>query len=186
MAENRGADTPMTAARFTAIIAAYGADPARWPADERLAAQAFAEAAPVEATPLLAEAADLDAMLDGLPVPPATATPTAAFHARGDAIARLRAAAKPGSLSKVKAWLGWQGPIWQPAGAMTAAVLFGLALGIEAPHSLPFPTTAGAQASLTSPATAGDPSAPDLALFVYGPAAPDPLDSATQPTEGPQ
>jgi hypothetical protein len=178
MADNKASETPMTAARFTAIIAAYGADPARWPADEREAAQAFAKVAPIEATPILTEARRLDAMLDGLP------EPAAASDAQGDAIAHLRAAAKPGRLSQIKAWLGWQGPIWQPAGAVAAAMMFGLVLGIEAPHSLPF--SAIAQESQYSPADASDPTAPDLALFVYGPAAPDPLDRPAQQTEGAQ
>ncbi|MEJ0023154.1 MAG: hypothetical protein WDN76_06725 [Alphaproteobacteria bacterium] len=50
----------MDRARFDAIIAAYGAEPRRWPADERVAAEAFCASARVD----LGEAAALDQALD--------------------------------------------------------------------------------------------------------------------------
>lgn len=63
----------MNLERFTVIVDAYGADPRRWPAAERDAAQAFA-AADAQAAALLAEALALDAGLDALPIPePASA-----------------------------------------------------------------------------------------------------------------
>ncbi|HVY83809.1 MAG TPA: hypothetical protein VG943_01645 [Caulobacterales bacterium] len=52
----------MDAARFEAIVAAYGADAARWPEAERAAAQAFAQTSS-EAQAILAEAHALDALL---------------------------------------------------------------------------------------------------------------------------
>ncbi len=63
----------MSLERFAVIVDAYGADPRRWPAAERDAAQAFA-AADAQAAVLLAEALALDAGLDALPIPePASA-----------------------------------------------------------------------------------------------------------------
>ncbi|NML34314.1 hypothetical protein [Paraburkholderia antibiotica] len=61
----------MTPERFHQIIAAYGAEPRRWPDDERAAAQAWAQAHRVEADTLLADAAGLDAWLASDEVEPA-------------------------------------------------------------------------------------------------------------------
>jgi anti-sigma factor RsiW len=52
----------MDFARFETLVAAYGATPARWPEDERAAAEAFAQADP-RAGALLAEADTIDALL---------------------------------------------------------------------------------------------------------------------------
>lgn len=49
--------------RFTAIVEAYGTEPARWPAEERSAAIAHCETHP-EAQRLIVEFQALDAMLD--------------------------------------------------------------------------------------------------------------------------
>ncbi|HVZ98745.1 MAG TPA: hypothetical protein VG841_00360 [Caulobacterales bacterium] len=53
----------MDAARFEAIVAAYGADVRRWPEAERQAAEWFARTQP-EAAALCAEARALDSALD--------------------------------------------------------------------------------------------------------------------------
>ena len=53
----------MTAERFLALTAAYGADRRRWPEADRAAAEAFAAAHPDVARPALAEADALDALL---------------------------------------------------------------------------------------------------------------------------
>lgn len=52
----------MGAARFAALIDAYGAEPRRWPEEERAAAQAFARSDP-RAVALLDAGADLDDLL---------------------------------------------------------------------------------------------------------------------------
>jgi anti-sigma factor RsiW len=52
----------MDLARFETLVAAYGATPNRWPAEERDAAQAFAHA-DARAAALLAEADAIDALL---------------------------------------------------------------------------------------------------------------------------
>lgn len=57
----------MTAERFLALVAAYGADARRWPAAERASAEAFAAAEPAIARAALAEADDIDALLHASP-----------------------------------------------------------------------------------------------------------------------
>jgi hypothetical protein len=53
----------MTAERFHALIAAYGADTRRWPEAERAAAEAFAAACPEIARTPLDKAEAIDALL---------------------------------------------------------------------------------------------------------------------------
>lgn len=59
----------MTAERFLALLAAYGADRRRWPDDERATAEAFAANNPDLVRPSLVEADDLDALLQRSPTP---------------------------------------------------------------------------------------------------------------------
>ncbi|NWG53629.1 MAG: hypothetical protein HXY28_07925 [Hydrogenophilaceae bacterium] len=54
--------------RFAAIVAAYGADPRRWPDAERADAQTFAAAHAEASAPLLAQARALDQALEGAPI----------------------------------------------------------------------------------------------------------------------
>ena len=56
--------TPLTEARFRDIVDAYGADPLRWPEEERAAASIFARNHPDIAQAVLDEARALDAWLD--------------------------------------------------------------------------------------------------------------------------
>ena len=58
----------MTAERFHALIAAYGADARRWPEAERAAAEAFAAACPGIARTALEKAGAIDALLHASPV----------------------------------------------------------------------------------------------------------------------
>jgi len=59
----------MTAERFLALVAAYGADRRRWPDGERAAAEAFAAAHADLARPALDEADAVDALLHCSPTP---------------------------------------------------------------------------------------------------------------------
>lgn len=59
----------MTAERFLALLAAYGADRRRWPEGERAAAEAFAATRADIASPALAEADAVDALLHRSPTP---------------------------------------------------------------------------------------------------------------------
>jgi hypothetical protein len=53
----------MTPERFHQIVEAYGADPRRWPQQERAAGEAWAAAHRAEAEAVLADAAGIDAWL---------------------------------------------------------------------------------------------------------------------------
>ena len=59
----------MTAERFLALVAAYGADRRRWPEGERAAAEGFAAAHADIAGPALAAADAIDALLHRSPTP---------------------------------------------------------------------------------------------------------------------
>ena len=59
----------MTAERFLALVAAYGADRRRWPEGERAAAETFAAAHTDLARPALDEADAVDALLYSSPTP---------------------------------------------------------------------------------------------------------------------
>ena len=59
----------MTAERFQALIAAYGADARRWPEAERDAARTFIATHPDAAGVALAQADALDALLQASPMP---------------------------------------------------------------------------------------------------------------------
>ena len=59
----------MTAERFLALVAAYGADRRRWPEGERAAAETFAAAHADLARPALDEADAVDALLYSSPTP---------------------------------------------------------------------------------------------------------------------
>lgn len=93
----------MTLERFTAILDAYGADPARWPGGERAAAIAFAEAHQDLADPLLAQAALLDITLGGQALP----TASDALAEKIAASAHMRNRAKQ---------LDWRGLVWRGLG----------------------------------------------------------------------
>ncbi|CAG4901724.1 hypothetical protein [Paraburkholderia saeva] len=60
----------MTPERFHTIVDAYGADPRRWPDEEREAATAWAALHRHQADAVLAASADIDAWLDSQTVAP--------------------------------------------------------------------------------------------------------------------
>lgn len=110
---------PFDAARFATLIAAYGAEPRRWPDEERDAAQAFARA-DARAAALLDGAADLDDLLSTHRV----ARPSAALH-----VAVLAAAPRrPPFLAQARVWwtmlaLGLAGAGGALAGSAATAAL---------------------------------------------------------------
>ncbi|MFM0608154.1 hypothetical protein PQR05_26840 [Paraburkholderia sediminicola] len=81
----------MTPKRFHQIVEAYGADPRRWPQQERAAGEAWAAAHRVEADALLADAAGIDAWLAADKVDP----PGAALQQRIIGSAPVRRPAAP-------------------------------------------------------------------------------------------
>ena len=81
----------MTPERFHQIVEAYGAQPRRWPQQERAAAQAWAELHRAEADAVLADAAGIDAWLSADKLDP----PGAALQQRVSAGAPVRQPAAP-------------------------------------------------------------------------------------------
>lgn len=101
-------------ARFEALLDAYGAEPRRWPADRRAAAEALL-ARSAEARAMQASAARLDALLDTAAIEPAPA------HLVG----RVIAAAPQPKVARGGWFAGWL----KPATGLAFAAVLGLALG---------------------------------------------------------
>ena len=103
------------------LLAAYGADPAHWPADDprRAAAWSSIESGDATAQESLAAAAALDRALDSVTPPAPSAALTGAV---------LQAAQRTGP--DLRAWAGL---LWKPAGALACAMLLGIAVGILSP-----------------------------------------------------
>lgn len=142
--------------RLQALLDAYGAEPARWPADERGAAQALLAAEPA-ARARLDQARRLDLALDRLPAAPAPAR---------DLAARIRSAARhhgagPAGPLPVPAPANGNRPAWRFPAALAASALFGLWLGFAAS---PF-TTGGGAMDLTAL------DQQDVAVLAFGPVA---------------
>ena len=98
----------MTPERMQQLIAAYGADPARWPPDERIDPAELPGA-------LRREVAEFDAdLLNALPDPPLPAGLRARILAAAPAVADARAPAPPPSRS------GWR-ELWQALGGLRLA-----------------------------------------------------------------
>lgn len=114
----------MTEADFEALVAAYGARPDRWPEDRRDAAQARARTATPRVRAALDEAHELDAMLERAALPSLSES----------ALARLRADARPSLGARLRGLVGWRGPVWQPVGALAAALFLGIGLGLADPN----------------------------------------------------
>ena len=120
-------DRSMDWTRIENLHEAYGADPDRWPEAERAPALTLMASDPSRAAALRYAAAGLDAALDSWTAPPLADAAAAA----------MASAARPGFGSRIRRatteWLGWSGPLWQPAGAFAAALVLGLALGGAVP-----------------------------------------------------
>lgn len=144
----------ITLERFAGLVDAYGASPARWPAEERVAAEALL-AASAEARVLVEQAAHFDALLD---MAPAAAAPSAAL-VEGLLAARPRAAAAPAPATRGGFLRGLVDAVWPygspafPAGALAASIMLGVALGSTLDISLPAAETMTAAAP---DATTGD------------------------------
>ena len=111
--------------RLLALIAAYGADPLHWPESERMAAQQRAATDTPAIRQALAQARILDQMLASAAVPALSES----------AITALRIQARPGLMIRIRALFDWWGPVWQPTGALAAALLLGVMLGLANPDT---------------------------------------------------
>lgn len=106
--------------RLIALADAFGADPRRWPRDEREAARALLNSDPA-ARAALDQAAELDAMLDAAPRPAVSA------DLRDRVIASAASAGlKPRGRFHIGRLLWWSGAGW--AAAACAGVVFGIGL----------------------------------------------------------
>ena len=136
----------MNLERFDAIVAAYGASPARWPEAERAEAMNFLHRSP-EAAALVAREEALDAILSAS----AIVAPSVELQARvlATAAMTLRAPTPRGAGwgARASEWLAslgrdldaveWGFASWrQPLAALGCAATLGFALGIAAPAAL--------------------------------------------------
>jgi hypothetical protein len=109
----------MNIERFRSLLEAYGANPARWPETERVAALLFAEQS-AEARDALQEAAAFDSLLD-------MAETQATTRALEDRILATFAERPPAQLSP------WFTLGWIPAAAAACSLALGLAVGAALP-----------------------------------------------------
>lgn len=121
--------TPLSRERFQALLDAYGADPRRWPSEERQAAQALL-AQDARARRLQDEAGQLDRLLDAWQAP----EPSAAL------MGRILAAAPPEPATDALPWwqrlvpLGW---LVRSATVMACAGIMGVIIGQHMPPLFP-------------------------------------------------
>jgi hypothetical protein len=110
-----GNDTERAAlARFEELLDAYGAEPRRWPAERRAAAEALLARSP-EAQTRHAAAARLDGLIGMAKVEPAPA----------HLIGRVLAAAPKAAPARAS----WFAGLFKPAAGLALAAVLGLALG---------------------------------------------------------
>ena len=140
-----GAHKLITLDRLHVVLEAYGAEPGRWPAEERAGAIALIESS-AEARALFEDAAALDDLLDRSSVPAVSPA-----HVR-----RVRRMESPPRHWRIAAILGAIGDWLQPGSrfawqrAVAAAAVIGLVAGIGfsevvLDHEVPTPRTAMAQ-----------------------------------------
>jgi hypothetical protein len=149
----------MTPDRFRTIVDAYGADARHWPADERAAALAWADAHQDEARALLSASAQLDAWLaaDAPPQPDAALTRRiiAAAPASASTLTPRGLAPRPSRAPHTGVW--WSG---------AAFIGAGLAGALAGAFVVSFALLAGSPPPGASPAAASD--APSLATSFDG------------------
>lgn len=139
------AKTGMTMGRLTELLAAYGADPRRWPADERPAAEAML-AASADARALAERERELDLMLDAAPdaeVPAALIERLVAARPRPMAAGPAAATRQRPVAGGMRSFLaGFTRAVWPygspvlPAGALAASIMLGIAFGAAMPSAL--------------------------------------------------
>jgi hypothetical protein len=127
----------MTPERFHTLVDAYGADPRRWPDEEREAATAWAALHRDEADAVLAASADIDVWLDSHTVAP----PDYAFQERIVASAPVR---RPVRMRRRMWWSGAAIAGVGLAGGLAGAFAVSLVLVTGEPppaHELSYLTT---------------------------------------------
>jgi len=126
MTNNSGYDQTPKAneARLQQVLDAYGADPVRWPAGERVGLQAIAAAAPENEA---INARQLDNLLDTLPEHEVSVDLSRKILAATPQ-ATARSVAPRQSLSEKLAGLWTWGPVWRPAAAIAFLAVVTIAL----------------------------------------------------------
>ena len=119
-----GADAAMRA--LEALLDTYGADPARWPAEDprRAAAWALLESGDARARQSLAAAGALDRALDSV-------TPPAPSAALTGAVLLAAQRPEPGLRARIDRFR--QPALLKPVGALACATLLGIAVGVWSP-----------------------------------------------------
>ena len=134
--------TMITLERFRDLVAAYGADPARWPERERVVALELLQRSP-EARASLEEARDLDYLLELAPTtavtPELQTRILAAFPGKQPARSRF---------AGIFAALLPDRPAWVPAAALALSLALGVGVGAYAPALAGLDTSAHDAASI--------------------------------------
>ena len=138
----------MTFARFDELVSAYGADPKRWPENERVEALTFLERSS-ELRERMREAQTLDAVLDRMPsdVPAATMARVTASIARGMAVGRRPA---PKSTFQLWNWGAISSAMWPRAAAFAGIAMLGIFIGLSSDPSVLTPTESAFDGSLST------------------------------------
>jgi len=123
--------------RFERLIEAYGADPKRWPAEEREAARALAHANAERCGPLLETAHELDLAMDCAPV----GAPSLALRER---VIEAAPRGRHRRLDASSRWLWWPGL----AAACAAGVLAGVVVTDQATRGVRADTVLAANTEL--------------------------------------
>jgi len=122
----------MTLDDFEALIGAYGADPGRWPEDERETAEAFLAQSEDAQAALAAEAA-LDGLLDEAPTAQVhSALVAEVLAAAPNAQGARQAEGHEGLLRRIARLIWPQTGIARPAALLTASLAMGFYMGMGA------------------------------------------------------
>lgn len=124
--------------RLQSLIDAYGADPERWPTDERAAALLLV-ASSAEAREYLRSAERLDALLDQAPLRPVVTIDPAAMAARITRTPARQPVVRPSR--GISSWLGFG---WPNLAALAAAAIVGFMIGWTDLNSTMASTTSNA------------------------------------------
>lgn len=123
-------NSEMGEARFAALVDAYGANPVRWPASERAAAERWINSSPV-AQAAAAKARRLDEVLSATDVP--TAPPALQNKLLADFMRISQRPSLPRTI-RAAANIVWPGvPVWQPAFAFGLALAIGIGIAVLMP-----------------------------------------------------
>ncbi|EDP63684.1 hypothetical protein BAL199_26167 [alpha proteobacterium BAL199] len=114
--------TLVTADRVRALLAAYGANPDRWPSAERDDARRLVALDPALAAEV-ADAAAFDTLLDTLPTP----APSPALRV---ALKDIPERARFGWTDRLAGLWPFFGAPWRPAAGLVAAAVIGIVVGV--------------------------------------------------------